>query len=381
MDQLIIFSILGTSIALIVLIANYLINKKSPKGYDRELLDVMHSIQNSVETKLQNVQSITNQQLTNMQKTVDFRLQNVANELVKTSETLNFRVDKTTDSLNTRLDKTSEIINNVQKELGSMSEIGRNLSDLQNFFRSPKLRGNIGEQVLKDLLSSNLSNEQYSLQYNFNNGSIVDAIVKIDSGIVPVDSKFPLENFEAMCNAKTEFDKKQYTNEFNKNVKKHIVDISNKYILPDQGTVDFAFMYLPSEAIYYEIVVNSPELNNFAYQNRIIPVSPNTLTTFLRAVMIGYEGKKIEEKAKQILVQLKSIKNETNAYHSQIRTLNRHINNAKNMSDESLKTFESLDNKLNNIQKLENDKANQIEDFQDDLENILRIDGSKSFRK
>lgn len=377
MDQLLLITILMISVSLITVICVYLFTRRKHQPYDKEMLDIMQSMQNNLESKLQNVQSITNQQLSNVQKTVDYRLQNVANELVKTSETLNFRVDKTTDSLNTRLDKTSVIINNVQKELGSMSEIGRNISDLQNFFKSPKLRGNIGEQVLKDLLSTNLGPDQYSLQYNFNNGKVVDAVIKIDGGIVPVDSKFPLENFEAMLNAKSEYDIKQYTNIFCKNVKKHIYDIATKYILPDQGTVDFAFMYIPSEAIYYEIVVNSPELNNFAYKNRIIPVSPNTLTTFLRAVMIGYEGKKIEEKAKQILVHLKSIRNETDVYQSQIKTLNRHINNAKNMSDESLRTFDKIDNKLSTIQKLEVEQNSQIEDFQDDFEDLIDTDNPK----
>jgi DNA recombination protein RmuC len=152
------------------------------------------------------------------------------------------------------LDKAAAVIKDVGKEVGQMSEIGRSMKELHDFLKSPKLRGNIGEQVLKDLISQMFPKNSFHLQYEFKSGEKVDAAIKTDAGILPIDSKFPMENFQKMTKANDEKEKIILEKEFIRDVKKHIDAISKKYILPREGTMDFALMYVPSESVYYELV-------------------------------------------------------------------------------------------------------------------------------
>src|SRR3989304_8508787 len=179
----------------------------------------------------------------------------------KNTQTMQERLEATNKAINERLDNAARVIGNVGKEVGQMSEIGRSMKDLQDFLRSPKLRGNIGEQVLRELLGQFLPKESFHLQYRFRSGEAVDAAIKTESGIIPIDSKFPMENFRQMMKSESESEKKAYEKDFIRDVKKHIDDISKKYILPEEGTIDYALMYVPSEPIYYEIMANLPNLS------------------------------------------------------------------------------------------------------------------------
>lgn len=204
---------------------------------------------------------LLNQNIQNMQQGMQSNMQNMQSNM-------HLQLSKTTEAINQRLDNAAKIIGGVNKELGQMQEVGRQMKDLQDFLRSPKLRGNIGEQVLRDLLEQFFSKEHFELQYKFNEGQIVDAIIKTDKGIIPIDSKFPMENFQKMLKTESEKDKNNFSKEFIKDVKKHINDISKKYILPQEGTIDFAVMYIPSETIYYEIIRGDENLNTFAQEKK-----------------------------------------------------------------------------------------------------------------
>lgn len=287
--------------------------------------------------------------LENMQGTVDTRLQNVQKELHNTTDTLNKRVDASSKGMNTRLDKAAEVISAVQKELGSMSEIGRGMKDLQDFLRSPKLRGNIGEQILKDLLEQMLPNANYSLQYTFKTGDRVDALLYVEEGSIPVDSKFPMENFNAIIKADIQKERDVAKANFINDVRKHIRDISSKYILPQEGTVDFALMYIPSEAIYYEVVVNNPELGKYSWEKRVLPVSPNVFYSYLKAILIGLEGKKVESRAREILSAIRSIKEDAGKFSESLRVMTKHISNAKNSAEDVNRNFEHLENRIGTL--------------------------------
>jgi DNA recombination protein RmuC len=206
----------------------------------------------------------------------------------KDRQTLLNSLQQNTESLNSRLDNAAKVIGEVQKNIGEMSEIGRSMKDLQEFLRSPKLRGNIGEQVLKELLNEYLPKESFNLQYTFKSGEKVDAAVKTSAGIIPIDSKFPMENFRAMMSARSEEDSRVYKKQFERDVKSHIQSISKKYILSDEGTIDYALMYIPSEAVYYEIV-NSQTLFEYASSQRVLPVSPTTFYAYLKAILMSFE--------------------------------------------------------------------------------------------
>ena len=248
--------------------------------------------------------------------------------------------------LNERLDRAASVIKDVGKEVGQMNEIGRSMKDLQDFLRSPKLRGNIGEQVLRELLGQFLPKESFHLQYRFRTGEIVDAAIKTESGIIPIDSKFPMENFKNMMKAETEAEKKVYEKEFGRDVKKHIDDIAKKYILPEEGTIDYALMYVPSEPVYYEIMSNMPELSEYAHKKRVLPVSPSTFYAYMRAILMSFEGKKIEERARAILAALRGIKGDSEKFGDALRVLTKHINDTKNTSDLVNSRYVSLHSKI-----------------------------------
>ena len=259
---------------------------------------------------------------------------------------------QTSRVINERLDRATQVIAEVQKSLGEMSEIGRGMRDLQEFLRSPKIRGNIGEQVLKEILGQMLPRQSFHLQYTFRSGVTVDAAIKTTSGIIPVDSKFPLENFRKMNKAENEAEKRAAEKEFVKDVKNHIDVISSKYILTEEGTIDYALMYIPSEAVYYE-VVNNPDLFDYAGKKRVLPVSPMTFYAYLRAILASFEGQKIEQKAKQILATLRAIQKDYQKVEGGLSVLSRHLQNAYNQMANVLTTFAQLGQKISSSEKLE----------------------------
>jgi DNA recombination protein RmuC len=262
------------------------------------------------------------------------------------------------------LDKAAEAFSSLQKEMGKFSEIGRSMRDLQDFLQSPKLRGNIGEQVLRDLLAQAFPKESFHLQYTFRSGVTVDAAIKTDKGIIPIDSKFPMENFKRLMGAGEEAERKTTRKEFVKNVKKHIEDISSKYILTDEGTLDYALMYIPSEPVYYEIVANLPELYDYACKKRVLPVSPSTFYAYLRAILLSLEGKKIEQRAFQILRELRAIQTESKRFGRVLEVLSGHITRAYNSMSNVLTGFGNLGRRIDSVQALESGQKQKIEQLE-----------------
>ena len=260
-------------------------------------------------------------------------------------------LQKNTQSLNERLDKAAQVIGQVQKNIGEMSEIGRGMKDLQEFLRSPKLRGNIGEQVLKEILGQMLPKQSFHLQYGFKSGAIVDAAIKTASGIIPVDSKFPLENFRKMMKAESDVEKKKTKRAFLNDVRKHVRDIASKYILTEEGTIDYALMYIPSESVYYEIV-NDPELFDYAGDRRVLPVSPVTFYAYMKAILMSFEGQKIEQRARQILQAIRAIQKDYGKVEDNLSVLGRHLTNAYNQMSNVISGFTLLGQKLTSTQAL-----------------------------
>jgi len=245
-------------------------------------------------------------------------------------------------------------------ELGKVQEVGHNIKEFQEFLRSPKLRGNIGEQILRDLLEQMLPKENFSLQYQFQEGQIVDAIVKTNQGIIPIDSKFPMENFRLMQKSKDSAEKDIAQRNFTRDIKKHINDISKKYILPSEGTVDFALMYVPSEPIYYEITLNQPEILDYGYEQKVYFVSPNSFYYFLKIIMVGLEGAKIEQGAKRILNGMKAVQQESLKFEEELSVLTSHINHAKTSSDRTQNRFERLSGKIERLGELDELKKKKL---------------------
>lgn len=267
------------------------------------------------------------------------------------SKNLSDTLQRSTGEMNKRLDNAAKFINQVAKEVGQMSELNRSVRDLQVFLQSPKLRGNIGEQVLKDLIKESFPDGSFNLQYSFKSGEKVDAAIKTSAGILPIDSKFPMENFRKMTTAETKAERREAKKAFIRDVRKHIRDISEKYILPEEGTMDFAFMYLPSETVFYEVAKNS-ELLEYARNLRIYPVSPNTLYIHLQTVLLSFEGQKLEAKSRQVFRMLRAIQKDYEKTDSAFSILGKHLNNAYTKFSDVLQSFSLLGQKIDSTQVL-----------------------------
>ncbi|MDO8452303.1 MAG: DNA recombination protein RmuC [bacterium] len=267
-------------------------------------------------------------------------------ELIEWIKTTHTRLEEQNKSF-------TQTLYGVQRSFGEMNEIGRSMKDLQDLLKNPKLRGQIGEQVLKELLSQMLPKQVFTLQHAFKSGAIVDAAITTSAGIIPIDSKFPMENFRKMNSSTAdEKEKKEAGREFVRDVMRHIDDISKKYILTDEGTIDYALMYIPSEAIYYEIVAGDPKLLEYSHNRRVLPVSPTTFYAFLRAILMSFEGQKIEVQAKELLASLRAIQKDYEKVDSYLSILTRHVGNASNVLVSLTSEFSRLGNKISSTRRI-----------------------------
>jgi DNA recombination protein RmuC len=289
--------------------------------------------------------------------------QKPSSELLEYLRTTNVRLNEQGKSLNERLDNAAKVFAEVQKNVGEMSEIGRGMKDLQDFLRSPKLRGNIGEHILKELLGQFLPKESFNLQYTFKSGEKVDAAIKTSAGIIPVDSKFPMENFRKLSGEGTDAEKKTYERDFVRDVKIHIDAISKKYIVTEEGTIDYALMYIPSEAVYYE-VVNNQDLFDYAGDKRVLPVSPTTFYAYLKAILMSFEGQKIESQAKEILASLRAIQKDYGKVEENLSVLQKHLTNAYNTMTTVFSSFAHLGQKITSTRSLGQSSKKEIKELE-----------------
>ena len=182
----------------------------------------------------------------------------------------------------------------------------KDISSLQEILAAAQASRLPGELFLSDLLAQILPAPHYEMQHRFKSGEAVDAVVILRSGLVPIDAKFPLENFRRSVSAPNEEEKKAARKAFLRDVKGHVDDISAKYIRMDEGTFDFALMYIPAENVYYETIVKDDELGgemslfNYALKRRVIPVSPNSFYAYLQTILLGLRGMRVEEGARDM---------------------------------------------------------------------------------
>ncbi len=190
--------------------------------------------------------------------------------------------DALSKTVGERIADTTKVFGEVKESLGKLTqrteqiqEVGKNISSLQDLLRAPKFRGGFGELLLERLLADILPRDNYSLQYKFRDGETVDAVIRIGGNLVPIDSKFPLEDFERIVAAESEDEQVAQRKQFTRTIKKHIDNVT-KYILPDEKTFDFALMYIPAENVYYETILRGyaeeSEIYSYALQKRVIPV-------------------------------------------------------------------------------------------------------------
>lgn len=228
------------------------------------------------------------------------------------------------DQLQGRFEGFTQIASDLHSRLGQLSQshetmmaATQKITDFQNKLIHPKFRGAVGEVSLELVLSQTLPREGYERQYKFRSGEMADALVRLNPpSTVAVDAKFPMPGFNRVAEAKTDEERQAARKQFLSDVRKHVDDISKKYIRPEEGTLDFAFMYIPAESVFYEVIVRDATepsdggMDEYARKKKIIPVSPNSLHAYLQTVVMGLNGMKIEQTAREIMNHLSALKND-----------------------------------------------------------------------
>lgn len=267
-------------------------------------------------------------------------------------------LSQTQQNLGERLDNAARVVGNVQRSLGGLEEanrkiyeVGKDIASLQEILRAPKLRGGLGEFFLEDLLGQILPAEHFSTQHGFRSGEKVDAVVKLGNSLVPVDAKFPLENFKRILAATSDEETHRAKRQFVVDVKKHIDAIAAKYILPDEGTYDFALMYIPAENVYYETIIkedvaDDKSLSHYALGKHVIPVSPNSLYAYLQVIVLGLRGMKVEERAKEILEYLSRLQNDFAKFRDEYTLLGKHLGHAQASHQNAERRLDQFGQKL-----------------------------------
>jgi len=308
----------------------------------------------------QQVESLRGQlseNLKNNTETVNKQLQGIIEEVNKQLNAVTGQMISSQKTMGERLDNTAKAVSDVHKGLGTLTlaaerifEVGKDISSLQEILRAPKMRGGLGEFLLGDLLSQVLPKEHYELQKKFRSGETVDAVIRLGAGMVPVDSKFPLDNFRRVIETANEEEKKAAKKNFVSDVKKHIDAVASKYILPDEGTFDFALMYIPAENVYYEVIIkddsSGESISDYALKQKVIPVSPNSFYAYIQAIVLGLKGMRIEKSAQDIIKHLARLKGDFERFKKDFNVLGGHITNIKNKYDEASKRCDNLGDKL-----------------------------------
>ena len=288
--------------------------------------------------------------------------QTVQAELLRLSRQMNDLLSNNTSVVKdyTRLmGEFQNRLGQLQESTQSMIRIGRDISSLQDILKAPKLRGILGELFLGELLSQILPQDRYVLQYGFRSGEKVDAVILLGQGIVPVDAKFPLENFKRLIQTNSEEDGERNRKLFAQDVKRHIDQIASKYILPEEGTFDFALMYLPAENVYYETILKEEagsgqeSLSQYALARKVIPVSPNSFYAYLQAIVLGLRGLKIESSAREILNGLGQLAQDFRKFYEEFDKLGSHLTNSKTVYDKAQKRLDKFQHQLESIESEE----------------------------
>ncbi len=323
----------------------------------RQKSGAIESQMNELRRDLQTIatsQASSTGQLEIIAKSVAQRLDNVTPALqdaIKNSAQITGQMtsDAQTKMAN-ELKNTREQISQIQRQLGEVQQAGKQMSQtaqtLEGILGGAKSRGSLGEVTLERLLEDSLPSAQYAMQYRFSSGEAADAVIKLrDKKLMAIDSKFPLDAYRRIS---TEGDEARRA--FATAVKGHADAITKKYIVPDEGTLDVALMFVPSESVYYELLMTEDgkgqPLDAYCRDKHVIAVSPNTLYAHLHVIAMGLRGMQMEENAMRLLASLSGVEKQLEKFADKFGILGTHLKNAQQSYSESDKLFEKAQNTL-----------------------------------
>lgn len=300
-------------------------------------------------------------QLNALNKTLD-------NRLATTTRTLDSKLDNTNAALqkqfgiNTQMlqrmsTDTNQTVKNVTERLTKLDdtnkrvvEFATQLQSLENILKNPKHRGILGEFFLEDLLSKVMPQGTYATQYKFHDGEIVDAILKIRDKIIPIDAKFSLEKYNQIQEENDKLRREDLEKQFKTDLKNRI-DETSKYIRPDEGTTDFAMMFIPAEGIFYNLLmhkvgtvkVSSEDLITYAFKKKVIIVSPNTFFAYLQTILQALKALQVEESIKGVIKNVQVLSKHLTNYNDYFGKLGKHLGTTVGAYNSASKEFAKVD--------------------------------------
>lgn len=278
-------------------------------------------------------------------------------QLAELTRAVDQKMGESTKILQSQFGESAKIIRDVTERLTKLDETNRQvvnfadqLQNLQDILKNPKQRGVLGEYYLETVLKNVLPPGSYQMQYAFPDGTIVDAAVLVDKRIIPVDSKFSLENYNRILEARDATEKKRHEQAFVADLKLRI-DETAKYVKPQENTMDFAFMFIPSEAVYYDLLINkvgaitdeTRNLIHYAGQKKVIVVSPTSFLAYLQTVLQGLRNQKISEQAKDIIKQVENLRKHLVSYEDYLQRLGKNLGTTVSVYNQTYKEFGKID--------------------------------------
>jgi len=273
------------------------------------------------------------------------------------AQAVDSKLSESNKNLQEQFKHSSDIVRNVTEKLTRLDETNRQvvgfadqLKSLQDILKNPKQRGILGEYYLETVLKNVLPPGSYQMQYGFSNGEIVDAVVFVDKRIIPIDSKFSLENYNRLIVTNDPAEKKRLETAFVNDLKLRI-DETSKYVRPEEKTMDFAFMFIPSEAVYYDLLINkvgviTEDTNNLIYyagKKKVVVVSPTSFLAYLQTVLQGLRNQKISEQAASIIKEVERLNKHLFVYSEHFNRLGQHLDTTVSSFNKAKLEFGKVD--------------------------------------
>jgi len=312
----------------------------------------------------------------------DAALAMLQQQLNQVSQTLDQKLGESNRAMQEQFGQSFKVIADVTQKLTELDTTNKQvvgfagqLQSLENILKNPKQRGILGEYYLETVLKNVLPPQSFQMQYKFKNGEIVDAVVFVKEKIIPIDSKFSLENYNKIVNEKDESRKIELEKIFKNDLKTRI-DETSKYIRPNEGTMEFALMFIPSEGIYYDLLinevgavkVNTRDLIEYAFtQKRVIIVSPTNFLAYLQTVLQGLRALQIEESTKEIRQRVEMLGKHLCAYDDYLQKLGGHLATSVNTYNAAYKEFGKIDK---DVLKITDNGRDKLEVKQIDRPNV-----------
>jgi DNA recombination protein RmuC len=309
----------------------------------------------------QDLQVLLKEQFLDFQTRIHNELNSTRQEISLSKDIISKHTIKTLETIR----DMGETINKITQQQEEAQKFGQSLRDL---LQAPKLRGNYGEAILEEMLERVLPKDIWESQYMLEDQKQVDAVVKMKGVIIPIDAKFPRDNYRRYLESSNVNEKHGFWKAYESDVKKQVKEISSKYIRPEKGTADFALMFIPSEAIYYETIAEKNHLGKpssiyeYCQAHKVIPVSPNTFYAFLQVIIIGIRNLEIMRSAKQLQEGLSSIQKSFDYFYKHYQNLGDHV-------EKAVKAFHQGNEHINRY-KTRLDRTLQIEELNKHLDSL-----------